>query len=560
MKMKCLILICALMALIAPLAGCAASAEEDLDYGQAMEKLNAYTSGGEVKSNVVEHQADSSWVGESTPVDELPSIDNKYPLSVQGNGQINIELFSSTEKSSASGSWMEAEAKAFNAQNVQIDGKNVTVSVRPIASGLALEYITKGTHIPDAYTPANKLWGEMIASAGVPSEMITDRLTGNTAGILMNKKDGTYDKYTEKYGQVTMDGVVKAVLAGDLVLGHTDPNVSSTGLNIYTQELRAFDANNPFSSESLASFRQFQNLIPPASPTTAEMTKVAEKGIMDAMIMESQAFSQGATLNKDDWVFTPAGVRHDSPVYALNNLSADKKEALKRFVQFCQTPEAQESATSFGFNQNNDYPGVENKYTGAELFAALSVWKQNKDGGRPVISVFVVDRSGSMDGAKLNRVKEGLKNSLQYINEENYVGLVSYSSEDDIAVDLPIGQFNAKQRSLFAGAVNDLKADGSTATNSAMVVALKMATETQAQVPNAKIRILVMSDGQQNDGLSLHDVTGMVNGIGLPVYGIGFEANLSDLQKLADINEGYTINADSEDVIYKLRGLFTAEL
>ena len=31
--------------------------------------------------------------------------------------------------------------------------------------------------------------------------------------------------------------------------------------------------------------------------------------------------------------------------------------------------------------------------------------------------------------------------------------------------------------------------------------------------------------------------------------GGGFEANLADLQQLADINEGYCINADSEDVV-----------
>lgn len=552
-KMKWLILISAILALIT-VVGCDAAAEEELNYDQAMEKLNAYA--GEVESTFVEHQPDSSWIDQTASVDELPPI-NKYPLSVQGNTEINIELFSSTEKSSSSSdNWMEVQAKRFNAQNVQIGGKTVSVSVRPIASGLALEYITKGTYVPDAYTPANQLWGEMIASAGVPSELITDKLTGNTAGILMSKT--AHENYASKYGEVTIDGVVKAVLAGDLQLGHTDPNVSSTGLNIFTQELRTFDVDNPFSSSAIGQFRQFQNLIPPASPTTAEMSKVAAKGIMDAMIMESQAYSREPTLS--DWVFTPTGVRHDNPVYALNNLPADKKEALKLFVEFCKTPEAQDSATSFGFNQFNEYQGVANKYSGTELFGALKIWKENKDGGRPVISVFVVDRSGSMEGAKLLRVQEALRNSTQYINKENYVGLVSYSDPGDITVDLPIGEFTPKQRSLFAGAVNDLKADGGTATNSALVVALDMAVKAQEQIPNSKIRILVLSDGQQNQGLSLHEVTGMVNGIGLPVYGIGFEADLTDLQKLAGINEGYCVNADSEDVIYKLRNLFTAEL
>lgn len=551
---RILIIVCTFLALAA-IVGCGCASEQTLNHEQALDKLNAYVSDG-VTGTVVEHQADPSWVGESGSIDELPPI-GKYPLSVVGHGQINVELFSSTEKSDATtDNWMEVQAKKFNAQNLSVDGKTVSVSVRPIASGLALEYITKRAYVPEAYTPANELWGEMIKSAGVPIETITNRLTGNTAGILMNK--AAYDKYTKKYGAVTIDGVVKAVLAKDLVLGHTDPNVSSTGLNIFTQELRAFDPSNPFSSQSLADFRQFQNLIPPAAPTTKEMAKVAAKGIMDAMIMESQAYKVQPTLS--DWVFTPCGVRHDSPVYALDNLSAEKKDVLKQFVAFGQTPEAQKSASSFGFNQHNDYKGVPNKYSGTELFTALKVWKENKDGGRPVISVFIVDRSGSMEGAKLNRIKTALRNSLQYINEGNYVGLVSYSSEDDISIDLPIAGFTAKQQSVFAGAVNDFAAGGNTATNSALVVALDMVVKAQAKVPNAKIRVLILSDGEQNEGLSLDDVTGLVNGIAIPVYGIGFEADLTGLQTLADINEGYCINADSEDVVYKLRNLFTAEL
>lgn len=546
------ILVCVLLTLAA-IAGCAK--EQTLNHQQALDKLNAYIADG-VTGTVVEHQVDPSWIDESGSVNELPPI-GKYPLSVAGHGQIDIELFSSTEKSDATtDNWMEVQAKKFNAQNLRIDGKTASVSIRPIASGLALEYITKRTHVPDAYSPANELWGEMIKSVGVPIEMVTDKLTGNTAGILMDK--AAYGKYTKKYGPVTIDGVVKAVLAGDLLLGHTDPNVSSTGLNVFTQELRAFDPSNPFSSQSLAQFRQFQNLIPPASPTTKEMAKVAAKGIMDAMIMESQAYRAEPTLS--DWKFMPCGVRHDSPVYALDHLSSDKQEVLRQFVAFCQTPEAQKSASSFGFNQYDDYAGVPNKYSGAELFAALKVWKQNKDGGRPVISVFVVDRSGSMEGAKLNRVKTALKNSIQYINEKNRVGLVSYSSEDDITIDLPIAVFTPRQQSLFAGAVNDFAAGGGTATNSALVVALDMVNKAQSQVPNAKIRVLILSDGKQNQGLSLYDVTGLVNGIAIPVYGIGFEANLTDLQTLADVNEGYCINADSEDVVYKLRNLFTAEL
>lgn len=541
------------------MAGCASSGTSYpvLTHDQAVEQVNSYLQTGKVSYREVAHSEDTSWVGVDTSADELPSID-KYPLSVTGQGQINVEIFSSTEKSNVKANrWLDLMAQKFNDSGVQINGKSASISVRPIASGLALDYIKSRKYVPAAYSPSNELWGAMIDSTGLKTQLIEKRLAGNVAGILM--KQAAYDAFTQKYGQATMANVVKAAQTGDLKLGHTDPNQSSTGLNIFTQELLQFDSANPLSPKAVEAFKQFQATVPPTSPTTDEMAKVAAKGILDSMIMEAQAFKTTPGL-ETGWVFTPAGVRHDSPLYALGNLPADELTALRKFADLCMTPESQQSATSLGFNQYNDYAGAPSKYTGAQLFSALDLWKQNKDGGRPVVAVFVVDRSGSMDGNKLLRVKEALRNAAGYINPGNYVGLISYSSEGDITLDLPVRPFDDKQRSLFAGAVNDLKAGGGTATNSALVVGLKLMLDQQASLQDAKLRILVMSDGQQNEGLTLNDVLSGVAGLGVPVYGVGFEANLDDLTKLAEPNEGYVINADSEDVASKLKGLLRKEL
>ena len=540
------------------LLGCstASKQEEQLDYGQAIEKLNAYVSGKKVTSTVVTHKADTSWIGTEDAANELPDI-SKYPMSVNGSGAINIEIFSSTEKSNSNGSgWLDLQAKAFNDQNYQINGQTVSVSVRPIASGLAYDYIKTKVYVPDAYTPSNTIWSSMIETTGVPIEQISDKLTGNVAGILMQKD--TYDSYIQKYGTVTIENVVKASMAGDIVLGHTDPNVSSTGLNIYLEELRTLDPSNPFSDKAISALKQFEELIPAASPTTAEMAKVAQKGILNAVIMEAQAFASYPELSS--WVFSPCGSRHDSPLYSLGNSSDEKKEVLQKFSEFCKAADAQKKASSLGFNQYDDYKGTNTQFTGNEVISALKLWKENKDGGNPVISVFIIDRSGSMDGEKLTRVKDALKNSMQYVNDTNYIGLVSYSSENDVTVDLPINRFNAKQQALFAGAVSDMEATGGTATNNALAVALDMAIKQKDTLPNAKIRILVLSDGEQNEGLSLSDVKGLVNGLAIPIYGVGFEADLTDLKQLSEINEGYCIDADSDDVVYKLKGLFTTQL
>lgn len=545
--------------LLIGLAGCAS--EANLNYDQAVEKLSALKKG--IKATPQTHKPDTSWInaGGTKSINELPPIE-KYPLSTKGTADIVVEIFSSTEKSNINGSWMEQMAKEFNASNKTVNGKTVAVSIRPIASGLALDYIQTRVYLPVAFSPANEMWGEMIAT-GIDTVLIEKRLTGNVAGILMEPK--SYNTYKAKYGELTMANVVEAVPNGDTVLGHTDPNVSSTGLNILVHELKAMDPSNPFSATVVSRYQEFQKLIPPASPTTAEMIKVVEKGLLNAVIMEAQAWSMEPKVA--DWVFTPVGVRHDSPLYMLEG-NQEEQEVLRLFADFCKQPSSQKAAETFGFNQFNSYQGEEIGLTGQQLLTAQKFWKENKDGGDPIISVLVIDRSGSMDTPdRLPKVKTGLLSSIPQINESNYIGMVSYSAVNKIYIDVPVGKFDAAQQATMAGAIKALSPGGATATNSAMVVALDMATQARKDLnlSNARIRIIVFTDGKtEGDTLAFNKLTGIVNGLETPVYGIFFmpekPEHMAELDQLSAINEGYRIQADNEDVTYKLIGLFRKEL
>lgn len=564
MKKSLKAILLALIAGLLVLTGCGGGSggnnpAKALTYDQAAEQVRAYVKDGKVEYTAVQHQPDDSWVGVDTTAEDLPSID-KYPLAVKGNGDIVVEIASSTEKSNAKQErWLDQMARKFNDSGATVNGKRVSISVRPIASGLGLDYITSRKYVPDAYSPSNELWAPMIASSGVKTQLVEKRLTGNAAGILM--KQDTYDAFVKKYGKVTVANAIKAVMAGDLKLGHTDPNQSSTGLNFLVQELQAMDSTNPLSPKAVEAYRQFQGKVPPASPTTDEMSKVAAKGLMNAMIMESQAYAAQPSL-ATGWVFTPTGVRHDSPLYALDGLSGDKLAALKAFAKFSTTDDAQQAAKSFGFNQYDDYVGPENKLTAAQLFGALEVWKANKDAGVPVVSMFVVDRSGSMsENSKIDQAKQALRAAAQYISPGNSVGMISYSS--DITLDLPIGQFSDAQHSKFVGAVNDLKADGGTATNSAIIAALDQMLQYQAAGQNVKFRIILLTDGMQQGGLSLNQALEVVGGLKVPVYGISFEtgSELSSLESLAGVSEtAYVITADSEDAPSKLKALARVQL
>lgn len=179
------------------------------------------------------------------------------------------------------------------------------------------------------------------------------------------------------------------------------------------------------------------------------------------------------------------------------------------------------------------------------------------------MAVFVADVSGSMGGVPLQELQASLINASQYINNTNYVGLVSYSS--DVTINLPIARFDLNQRSYFTGAVQDLSPGGNTATYDAVLVALDMLMKAQESVEaetGQKIRplLFVLSDGETNIGNKLSDIRDVVEGLEVPCYTIGYNANLDALAELSAINEAASINADSDDVIYALKSLFNAQM
>ena len=62
------------------------------------------------------------------------------------------------------------------------------MSIRSVPSGTAVDYISTKNHVPDGYMPSNAQWDYILSAKGVQSTEITDRLFGNTSGLLMKDK------------------------------------------------------------------------------------------------------------------------------------------------------------------------------------------------------------------------------------------------------------------------------------------------------------------------------------------------------------------------------------
>ena len=239
-------------------------------------------------------------------------------------------------------------------------------------------------------------------------------------------------------------------------------------------------------------------------------------------------------------------------------MSTEKQAILREFVHFASSETYAAKAVEYGFNGLDEYKSEMQSVAKQQITKAQKLWKEKKNGTKKISAVFVADISGSMDGEPLNNLKKSLITGAEYIGKDNSIGLVTYS--DDVNINLPIGKFDLNQRSLFTGAVMDLEASGGTATFDGMIVALKMLMEEKAANPDAKLMLFVLSDGETNRGHSLNDIEGILRTLKIPVYTIGYNANISALNNISSINEAASINAESDDVIYKLASLFNAQM
>ncbi|NIK66601.1 vWA domain-containing protein [Paenibacillus sp. BK720] len=492
------------------------------------------------------------------PVDvasSLPDI-SKFPVTVNNANDNFVEIFSSTEKSGTGvDGWLTDVATEFNKANITVNGKPVSVKIRNIASGTATDYIKSGKYVPDAFTPSNELWGEMVKASGVNTQLVTKRLVGNVPGIVIAK--AKYDAMIDKYGSVNIQSVTEAISNNELSMGYTDPFASSTGLNFLVTALHTFDSTDLLSDKAVQEFEKFQSNVPFIASTTIQMRDAAKSGALDGFVLEYQTYVNAAEL-KNGYVFTPFGFRHDSPLYALGDLPQEKLDILKKFAEFVTQDKYMKTAQEKGFNGLETYKTELAPVDGDLLISAQKVWKEKKNGSKPITAVFVTDVSGSMDGEPLNRLKESLLKGQKYLGRDNSIGLVSYS--DGVTIKLPIAKYDTNQQSLFVGAVNSLQSGGGTATFDGIVVALKLLEDQLAVDPNTKPVIFVLSDGETNQGYTLKDIKGLIETYKIPIYTIGYNANIQALQNISSINEAASINADTDDVVYKIGNLFNVQM
>lgn len=178
---------------------------------------------------------------------------------------------------------------------------------------------------------------------------------------------------------------------------------------------------------------------------------------------------------------------------------------------------------------------------------------------KPATLVFCIDVSGSMDiENRLGLVKRALRMLVNELDERDRVGIVVYGTNARVLLE-PV---NATQKALLLGAIDQLRAEGSTNTQDGILEAYRMAGRVLRR--HQTNRVILCTDGVANNGVT--DADGIfaevkseaTRGIELTAVGFGM-GNFNDvlLERLAQIGHG---NYAYVDRLEEARRIFVTQL
>ncbi len=206
--------------------------------------------------------------------------------------------------------------------------------------------------------------------------------------------------------------------------------------------------------------------------------------------------------------------------------------------------------------KGSDLPPVP---SGEVLKAAQSYWKQRKDGGRTVYMMLVIDTSGSMEGDRLNSVKQSLQIASNAINSGNQLGLITFSDRPKYL--LPLATFDTLQHQRLLAAIDNLKADGNTAMYDGVVTGLAELMERRKADPNGQFYLLLLSDGEVTQGLQFVQVKDVLAHSGVRIYPIAYgEVNQEEMKAIAALREATVKSGTPQNLQTLLKDLFQTNL
>ncbi len=297
---------------------------------------------------------------------------------------------------------------------------------------------------------------------------------------------------------------------------------------------------------------------------TAQQVDQRGREYLDAFVTQEQLVVWLNQQGHDIVAIYPAegALWEDHPLALLEvaGLTNDQRLVFEQFAAFVESAEAQQRVLAFGYRPADlslDLDGSGSPLTAANgvdpnqprttlqlpgqqvIEQVRNVWWLIK---RKTNVYLVVDTSGSMEGEKLDNVKEALTTFVNQIEgTEERVGLIEFWGRVDVLV--PMDRLGDNRGALLA-AIDQLEAGGDTAMLDGVSTALKELQRLND--PDRINAIVVMTDGIENAShTTLRELTGRLETAAqteapVVVFAIayGADADYSALQQLAISSDG----------------------
>lgn len=162
--------------------------------------------------------------------------------------------------------------------------------------------------------------------------------------------------------------------------------------------------------------------------------------------------------------------------------------------------------------------------------------KVNSDKVLPKNVLFVLDRTGSMAGEKIDQAKEALKFCVNTLREQDTFNVITFNETPNLIFD-KLQKVTRENRKKALDEVSRLEADGGTDINEA----LKTARKQFAEVESSRNYIVFITDGQPTVGNTDPETilrNAKVENAKTFAFGVGYDVNTHLLDKLAEQNKG----------------------
>ncbi|MBN1390146.1 MAG: VWA domain-containing protein [Candidatus Thermoplasmatota archaeon] len=172
--------------------------------------------------------------------------------------------------------------------------------------------------------------------------------------------------------------------------------------------------------------------------------------------------------------------------------------------------------------------------------------------------IFVLDRSGSMGGRKIEQLKDAFSEIVHQVHDEDRFNIISFSSETD-RWNAEMVQANKENKDSSVQYLNYMDPAGSTNINQALLDALGMYQGDVEAVPI----IVFLTDGLPTTGVTdiptirENILYGNTNRVSIYSLGFGNDVDLDFLSALSLENRGFAVRIpESEDASMVMQGFY----